>query len=67
MSLTTKHQDKNECVNKIFVNTKHSNDRRNLEGFWLTYDPKDNIALSVADVEACPECLFIKKHCHCSS
>lgn len=45
MTLTSKHQQKTNRPNKVYVCTKYSSDGRSLEGFWLSYDPKDGYAL----------------------
>jgi hypothetical protein len=31
--------------NMVFVNTKHSQDGRSLEGVWIPYNPNDSYAL----------------------
>jgi len=45
MSLSCTSQDRDNRANKIYVVTKHSQDGRSLEGFWMDYNPKDNYAL----------------------
>jgi hypothetical protein len=42
MSITSTHPEMGVArANKVFVNTTYSSDGRNLEGFWLDYDPTD--------------------------
>lgn len=42
MSITITHPEMGlPRANKIYVNTTYASDGRNLEGFWLDYDPSD--------------------------
>lgn len=46
MTITCNHPGKGpNRANKVYVNTKYSQDGRQLEGFWLDYSPEEPFAL----------------------